>query len=154
MSSRIRYKVAAPGAYHALLGIEEYLGSCGLEPVLLDLVRLRVSQINGCAFCIDMHAKDLRARGESEERLYLLNAWREAPLYSERERAALAWAEEVTRLPNGEVSDAVYAQALEQFSPPELTNLTLAVTAINSWNRVNISFRVAPGAYRPAANVR
>ncbi len=118
---------------------------------LVDLICVRVSQINGCAYCIDMHTKDLRAHGETEQRLYLLNAWRESPFYTERERAALAWAEAVTRLTEGQVPDDIYEQAREQFSKAELANLTLATVAINSWNRFNIAFRTVPGSYQPAA---
>lgn len=149
MSSRVRYSQAAPGVYRAMLGLEEYVGSTALEPVLLDLVRLRASQLNGCAFCLDMHAKDLRAAGESEQRVYMLDAWRETTMYSERERAALAWAEAVTLLPGREVSDEVYEQARGQFSDEELANLTLAVVAINGWNRLNVAFRTPAGNYQP-----
>src|SRR5262249_46279695 len=127
-----------------------YADKSGLEHSLLNLVYFRVSQINGCAYCLDMHSKDLRAAGESEQRLYVLEAWRESPFYSDRERAALAWAEAVTILPDKEVPDDVYAQARAQFSEEELVNLTLAVTAINSWNRLNVAFRTTPGSYQPA----
>ena len=123
----------------------------GLERSLLHLVELRVSQINGCAYCLDMHSKDLRAEGETEQRLYLLDAWRESPFYSARERAALAWAEAVTLVREGHVPDDVYAQAREQFSEQELVNLTLAVVTINGWNRLNIAFRPTPGSYHPAS---
>ena len=140
---------AAPGAFEALLGMHKYLGRSGLDERLLDLVYLRVSQMNGCAMCIDMHWKDLRNLGEDEQRLYMLNAWREFVGYSERERAALEWAEAVTRLEHGEVPDNVYRQAREQFSETELANLTLAVAAINSWNRLNIAFRREAGTYQP-----
>jgi AhpD family alkylhydroperoxidase len=135
-----------------MLALESYLSDCGLEPALLDLVRLRASQINGCAFCIDMHWKDLRAAGESEQRLYELNAWRETPFYTDRERAALAWTEAVTLITEGHVPDEVYAQARAQFSEAELANLTLAVVAINGWNRLAISFRTVPGTYQPATS--
>ncbi|MFB3815543.1 MAG: carboxymuconolactone decarboxylase family protein [Terriglobales bacterium] len=149
MQQRMDYLKAAPGVYEALLGVHKYLGRSGLDEGLLDLVYLRVSQINGCAFCVDMHWKDLRSRGENEQRLYMLNVWREWDGYSERERAALEWAEAVTRLEHGEVPDNVYRQAREQFSEAELANLTLAVTAINSWNRMNIAFRKEAGKYQP-----
>ncbi|HKV85263.1 MAG TPA: carboxymuconolactone decarboxylase family protein [Ktedonobacterales bacterium] len=149
MSTRLRYAKAAPGVSRAMLGLEDYANSTGLEPDLLDLVRMRASQLNGCAFCLDMHAKDARARGESEQRLYLLDAWREAPFYSERERAALAWTEAVTLLPGHEVADAVYERALGQFSEAELANLTLAIVAINGWNRLNIAFQTPAGNYQP-----
>jgi AhpD family alkylhydroperoxidase len=150
MEPRISYVKVAPGAYKAMLGLETYANHCGLERSLLDLVRLRASQINGCAYCIDMHSKDLRAEGESEQRLYLLDAWRESPFYSDRERAALAWTEAVTLVTNGHVPDEVYEQARQQLSEEELVNLTLAIVAINGWNRLSIGFRTAPGSYQPA----
>jgi AhpD family alkylhydroperoxidase len=152
MQPRMVYTKAAAGVYKAMLALESYLNDCGLERALLDLVRLRASQINGCAFCIDMHWKDLRAAGESEQRLYELNAWREAPFYTDRERAALAWTEAVTLITDGHVPDEVYAQARAQFGEAELANLTLAVVAINGWNRLAISFRTVPGTYRPTTS--
>ncbi len=152
MEARMSYAKAAPGVYKAMLGLENYLGECGLEANLLDLVRLRASQINGCAFCLDMHSKDLRARGESEQRLYLLDAWQESPFYTDRERAALAWTEAVTMLEHKRVPDEVYEQARQHFSEKELADLTLAVVAINGWNRLNISFQTVPGRYQPAAS--
>jgi AhpD family alkylhydroperoxidase len=133
-----------------MMGFQTYLTECGLDQGLLDLVYLRASQINGCAYCIDMHPKDLRARGETEQRLYLLDAWRESPFYSEREQAALAWTEAVTRVDLGHVPDDVYEQVRSQFPDEELANLTMAVVAINSWNRLNIAFRTVAGGYRPA----
>jgi AhpD family alkylhydroperoxidase len=150
MEPRISYGKLAPGAYKAMMGLETYTNNCGLERSLLDLVRLRASQINGCAYCIDMHSKDLRAEGESEQRLYLLNAWRESPFYTDRERAALAWTEAVTLVTNGHAPNEVYEQARQQFSEEELVNLTLAIVAINGWNRLSISFRTVPGSYQPA----
>lgn len=150
-SSRLTYTTVAPGAYKAMLGLEDYLAKSDVEPNLLDLVRLRASQINGCAYCLDMHSKDLRARGETEQRLYLLDAWREAPFYTDRERAALAWTEAVTRLTAGEVPDEVYEQARRHFGERDLVDLTLAVVAINGWNRLSIAFRSVPGAYQPTA---
>ncbi len=150
MKSRIEYNNVAPGAVKAMLGLEKYLAECGLEPSLRELVKLRASQINGCAYCIDMHSKDARARGESEQRLYLLDAWREAPFYTERERAALAWTEAVTLITDGHVSDDVYDEVRRQFTEAELVDLTLAVVAINGWNRLAISFRAVPGSYRAA----
>ena len=121
----------------------------GLPPELIELVDYRVSQINGCAFCLDMHSKDFRARGGTEQRLYMVSAWREAAhLYSDRERAALAWAEAVTRLADNEVPDAVYEEARAQFSEAELAQLTLAIVTINGWNRLNIAFRTPAGDYR------
>jgi AhpD family alkylhydroperoxidase len=150
MNSRIEWFQASPGATQALLGVQDFINGCGLEHPLLELVKMRASQINGCAYCIDMHAKDARAAGETEQRLYLLDAWREAAhLYSERERAALAFTEAVTRLPSKHVPDDVYAVARAQFNDVELVNLTLAITAINSWNRMNIAFQVEAGGYRP-----
>jgi len=129
------------------------LGACvsksTIEQSLQDLISFRVSQMNGCAFCLDMHSKDLRAHGESEQRLYLLDAWRETPFYSDRERAALAWAEVVTKLPNNSVPDDIYKQAREQFSEEELIDLTLAVITINAYNRLNIAFHTPAGNYVP-----
>jgi AhpD family alkylhydroperoxidase len=150
MQPRIEYTKVAPGAMKAMRGLEDYLASCGLEPSLLDLVRTRASQINGCAYCIDMHTKDARERGESEQRLYELDAWRETPFYTERERAALAWTEAVTLIAKGHVPDAVYEEVCQHLSEEELVNLTLAVVAINGWNRFAISFRTVPGTYQPA----
>ena len=132
-----------------MFGLGQYLRSSGLEEKLLHLLEFRVSQINGCAYCLDMHSKDLRAAGESEQRLYLLDAWRESPFYTERERAALAWAEAVTLVADNHVPDDVYEQARTQFTEAELVNLTLAVVAINGWNRLSISFRNVPGTYQP-----
>ena len=151
MPQRLDYAKTSPGASRALYGLEQYLESCGLERGLLDLVRLRASQINGCAFCSDMHWKDLRAAGESEQRLYSLDAWREAPGYSEREQAALAWTEAVTLVASSRVPDEVYEQARRQFNEKELVDLTLAVAAINSWNRMSISFRKDAGEYQAKA---
>lgn len=136
-------------AYQAMLNLSAAVRSSTLEPALLELVKTRVSQLNGCGFCIDMHTKDARAAGETEQRLYLLNAWREAPLYSERERAALAWAEAVTHLEQQHVADAVYEQARSAFGEAELAALTLAVVEINGWNRFAIAFQAVPGSYQP-----
>ncbi len=152
MQSRIEYMEIAPEAMKTMYGLEKYLAACGLEPVLIDLIKLRASQINGCAYCIDMHTKDARARGESEQRLYELVAWRETPFYTERERAALAWTEAVTLIAVEHVPDEVYKQAREQFTEQELVNLTLALVAINGWNRFAISFRTVPGTYQPASH--
>lgn len=149
MEERIHYTKVSPGAYHALLGLEKYLHECGLEERLLDLIKLRASQINGCAYCLDMHWKDLRAIGETEQRLYSLDAWRESPYYSDRERAALAWAESVTRVSETHVPDEVYEEAKQQFSEKELADLTVAVAAINAWNRLAIAARTTPGTYQP-----
>jgi AhpD family alkylhydroperoxidase len=133
----------------ALFSLGVQVSKSTIEPFLLDLINFRVSQINGCAFCLDMHSKDLRAHGETEQRLYLLSAWREAPFYSKREQVALAWAEALTKLRNNEVSDEVYEQAREQFTEEELVDLTLAVGTINMYNRINIAFRTTAGTYQP-----
>jgi len=150
MEPRIDYLKSARGAYHALLGIEHYLEQCGLEESLQNLIKLRVSQINGCAYCIDMHWKDLKAAGEAEQRLYGLDAWEESPYYTDRERAALTWAESVTNIQEGHVPDGVFERVKEFFNDKELADLTLAVTAINSWNRLSIAARTVPGTYQPA----
>lgn len=146
---RIAYAKHAPGGIEALSKLEAYIRSTGIEEELIELVKLRASQINGCAFCIDMHTKDARSRGESEQRLYGLSAWRETPFYSERERAALAWAESVTKISEDHVPDEVYDQVKMYFTEKEMVDLTLAVIAINSWNRLAISFRTPPGSYQP-----
>jgi len=140
-----------PDAIKPLFALAEYVKSRSLEPSLLELVLMRASQLNGCAYCLDMHSKDARAAGETEQRLYLLQAWREAPFYSARERAALAWCEAVTRLdPIHGVPDETYAEARAQFSEEELIDLNMAVIMINSWNRIAIPSRTAPGSYKPA----
>ena len=145
---RFDYTKVAPGAYRAMAGLEHYLHECGLEANLLHLIRLRASQINGCAYCLDMHWKDLKAAGEEDVRLYELNAWEEAPFYSERERAALAWTEAVTHVAETHVPDELYERVRKQFSEKELADLTLAVAAINAWNRLAISARALPGTYQ------
>jgi len=149
MEQRINSAAAGQGVLKAMLQLSAHVSRSGLEKPLLQLLDFRVSQINGCAYCLDMHSKDLRAEGETEQRLYLLDAWREAPFYTERERAALAWAEAVTLIREGHVPDEVYEQARAQFGEEELANLTLAVVAINGWNRLNIAFRTEPGGYQP-----
>src|ERR1041385_3377207 len=149
MQPRIDITNAAPGAYKALMGLEIYLRQCGLEESLLHLLKLRTSQINGCAYCLDMHWKDLKAIGESDQRLYSLDAWRETPFYSDRERAALAWTEAVTKVTEGHVPDEVFEKVRAQFSEKEIADLTLAIAAINSWNRISIATRVVPGTYQP-----
>jgi AhpD family alkylhydroperoxidase len=149
MDARLRYVQAVPEARKAMFRLQEYVSNCGLEKSLLNLVDLRASQINGCAFCLDMHTKDARAEGESEQRLYLLSAWREAPFYSERERAALEWTEAVTLVANDHVPDEVYERVRPHFTDEELVNLTLAINVINSWNRLNVAFRTPTGTYRP-----
>ncbi len=150
MQARIEGQKVAPGAYHAMLGLENYVRkSSRLEPSLLELVKMRASQINGCAYCLDMHSKDARANGETEQRLYALNAWRETPFFTDRERAALAWTEAVTEVSKTHVPDSVYEEVKQRFTDEELVNLTLAVATINAWNRLSISFRAVPGQYQP-----
>jgi AhpD family alkylhydroperoxidase len=149
MQARIEFSKVNPQAAKAMYGLEAYVRRCGLEPSLIDLIKTRASQLNGCAFCIDMHTREARARGESEQRLYLLDAWREAPCYSNRERAALEWTEAVTLITQGHVPDTLYERVRQQFSEEELVDLTLAVVAINSWNRLLISFRTVPGSDTP-----
>ncbi len=148
MEERIHYAKVAPLAYHAMLGLEKYLHECGLEEGLLHLIKLRASQINGCAYCLDMHWKDLRAIGETEQRLYSLDAWQECPYYTDRERAALAWTDAVTRVADTHVPDEIYERVRKQFSEKELADLTLAVATINAWNRLAISGRTTPGTYQ------
>lgn len=151
MKERLNFFEVDSRALKSLYGLEVHLAKCGLDATLLHLVKLRVSQINGCAYCLDMHSKDLRAAGDPEQRLHVLSGWREAPFYSERERAALAWAEAVTLVTEGHVPDDVYEQARTLFNETELVNLTLAVVAINAWNRLNIAFRTVPGTYQPGS---
>ncbi len=153
MTQRLDVMNAAPGAARALLGVHHYLEGCGLEAALMHLVYLRASQMNGCAYCTDMHWKDARVAGHTEQKLSLVTAWREAPFFSERERAALEWTEAVTFVASGHVPDPVYQAALQQFTEAELVNLTLAVGAINSWNRLSIAFRKEAGGYQPPKSV-
>ena len=141
MKPRLDYKAAAPAAYQAMLALETKVRGFGLDHRIVELVKTRASQINGCAFCLHMHTKDARAQGETEMRLYLLSAWRESPLYSERERAALAWTEAVTNINNAPVSDADFQALQAQFTPEEQVKLTLAITTINAWNRINVAFQ-------------
>lgn len=150
MEERIHYTKVAPGAYHALLGLEKYLHECGLETPLIHLIKLRASQINGCAYCLDMHWKDLRAIGENEQRLYSLDAWEESPYYTDRERAALLWTDTVTRVAETHVPDAVYEKVKAHFNEKELADLTVAVATINAWNRLAIAGRTTPGTYQAA----
>jgi AhpD family alkylhydroperoxidase len=150
MKARLIFKKFSPKGMQALGELSRVLRECGLDHALLELVKLRASQINGCAHCIDMHTKELRADGESEQRVYLLSAWEESPFYSDRERAALAWTEAVTLITDGHVPDSVYELAHSQFSEEELVNLTLAIVAINGANRLNIAFRTIPGNHRAA----
>jgi AhpD family alkylhydroperoxidase len=151
MESRYDYQKASPTATRAMYALTVAVKHSGLEASLQELVKLRASQINGCAFCIDMHTKDARAAGETEQRIYLLNAWRETDFYSARERAALLWTESLTEITTGHVPDDVYEEVRKEFSEEELTNLTLAVVTINAWNRFAISTRAAPGIYQPSA---
>jgi AhpD family alkylhydroperoxidase len=149
MTLRIDFKSVAPDVFSAMRGLETCVRRSGLDRALLELVRTRVSQINGCAYCLDMHTKDARAAGETEQRLHVLAAWREAPFYSAAERAALAWAEAVTKLESNDVPDALYAEARQHFDEKALVELTLAIVAINGWNRLAVPFRSEVGAYRP-----
>jgi len=150
MRPRLDYSKAAPGVYDAMDALDQYLAGSSLDRRLLYLVQLRASQLNGCAYCIDMHWKDLRVLEQTEQRLYSLDAWRECPWYTERERAALAWTEAVTFVANGHVPDAVYDEARPHFSETELADLTLAISSINAWNRLSIAARLTPGTYKPA----
>jgi len=147
MHQRLDYKHASPDAFKAMLHVEQQVHRSGLEESLLELVKTRASQINGCAWCLDMHTKDARARGETEQRLYLLTAWREAPFYSERERAALAWTEALTQIPAHGVPDELYAEVRRHFDEKGIVDLTLAIVAINGWNRMNVAFRTTVGGY-------
>ena len=149
MKPRMEYMKVAPGISQAMGGLQRAVHESGLEPSLLELVKTRASQINGCAYCLDMHTKDARAGGKTEQRLYALSAWRETPFYTDRERAALAWTEAVTLISETHVPDEMYEQAREQFSEQELAYLTLAIIAINGWNRLAVSFRTVPGTYQP-----
>lgn len=149
MHSRLDYVKAAPEAYRAMAGLEEYIRGCGLDRSLIELVKIRASQINGCAFCLDMHAKDARANGETEQRIYGLPAWRETPFFTDRERAALDWTEALTCVADGHVPDDLYLRVRDLFGEKELVDLTLVVTTINAWNRIAIGFRSVPGSYVP-----
>jgi AhpD family alkylhydroperoxidase len=146
--ARLPYRQRAGAGVAAFENLDTYVDACGLEPALLDLVRLRASLINGCAYCVDMHTKDLHAKDESVERIAGVSVWDVAPYYTERERAALAWCDAVTRVADGHVSDEVFQSVRPHFSDKELVDLTLAVVAINGWNRVVAAFRPAPGAYQ------
>jgi AhpD family alkylhydroperoxidase len=145
--SRVDYRKAAPDAFKAMLALEAGVHRSGLEPSLIELVKMRVSQINGCGYCLDMHSKDARAAGETEQRLYLLSAWREAPFYTDRERAALSWAEAVTQVSTNDLPDALYDEVRAQFDEKGMVELTLAIIAINGWNRLAIGFRAEVGGY-------
>lgn len=152
MTQRLDYKNANPGAFKAMLALESHVRGSDIEHSLLELIKIRVSQINRCAFCLDMHTRDARAAGETEQRLYVLPAWRETSLYSERERAALAWAEVVTRISTDNVHDDLYAEVCRHFDEKSLVDLTVAIIAINGWNRLAIPFRVEPGNGSPPAH--
>ncbi|WP_407292339.1 carboxymuconolactone decarboxylase family protein [Stutzerimonas zhaodongensis] len=150
---RMNYQAAAPDAVKAMIGLESYLANQsrsedGIDKSLMELVKIRVSQINRCAFCIDMHTKDARANGETEQRIYALSAWRETPFFTERERAALAWAEANTQLPKG-IEQALFDEVRKYFTEAQLTNLTLIIATINAWNRFGVSFAPVPGSYQP-----
>lgn len=147
MKARIDLMRINPGVMQAMLGLERQVRKAGLDHRLIDLVRMRASQLNGCAYCLDMHSKDARAKGETEQRLYGLDAWRETPYYSARERAALEWTEALTLVSETHVPDGIYEQVREQFSEDELVHLSLAIVAINGWNRLNIAARTVPGNY-------
>jgi len=153
MKARLRYPSDAPGVYKAMQTLEDHMHTASIEEPLMHLVKLRASQINGCAFCLDMHWKDLRAIGETEQRLYSLDAWRECPWYSDRERAALAWTEAVTLVSKDQVPDAVYEAVHPHFSDTELADLTFVIATINAWNRLSIAGRVVPGGYKAKPRV-
>jgi AhpD family alkylhydroperoxidase len=150
MQARLDAQKVSPAAYQALLGMEMFVRKQSkLEPALIELVKIRASQINGCAFCIDMHTKDARAEGESEQRIYALSAWEETPFFTDRERTALALTEAITLVREGHVPDEVYEKGRKSFSEEELVNLTLTIITINGWNRLAITFRYVPGEYQP-----
>ncbi len=149
MEPRLKPKEVAPDGFRAFLYFQRYVDTSDLEHSLLDLIRLRASQIDGCAYCIDAHTKDARAQGETEQRLYALSVWRETPFYTERERAALAWTEALTLISENSISDDLYESTRQQFSEKELVDLTLAIIHINGWNRIANSFRLVPGTYQP-----
>lgn len=150
MQPRIDYRKYAPDALKAMLSLEQYIAGCGLDHRLVLLLKLRASQINGCAYCIDMHSIDARAAGETEQRLYALDAWRETPFFSDRERAALAWIESITLVSKTHVPDEVFEQVKKYFSEKEIMDLAIVATVINMWNRMAISTRAVPGRYHPA----
>ena len=152
MASRMDYRKAAPGVLHAMQALEVATTDCGIEPPLRELVKLRASQLNGCAYCVDMHSLNARAGGETEQRLYALSVWQETPFYTERERAALLWTEKLTLLAEDGVPDDVYEQVRPHFTDAELANLTLIIVTINGWNRFGVAFRSEPGHYTPKAS--
>lgn len=152
MQKRLNFYSASPGGFKAMRGLQQYVDDCGLEHSLMELVKMRASQINGCAYCLDMHSKDARAAGETEQRLYALNAWRETPFYTDRERAALAWTEALTQISQQHVSDALYDEARAHFSERELVDLSMCIIAINGWNRLAVPFHSPVGSYQPGDN--
>jgi AhpD family alkylhydroperoxidase len=154
MPQRLRYGKAFPEGIHALQELGRAINQSGLELSLTELVKTRASQLNGCAYCIDMHTKDARAAGETEQRLYALSAWEETPFFTPRERAALAWTEAITNIQQGRASDAVYEEVRKEFSEAELVRLTFVIGQINFWNRISIGFRVEPGTYQPQTKAR
>lgn len=149
MKKRLNYQTVAPGALKGMLELEKYVRSSGLEHSLYHLIKTRASQINGCAYCLDMHTKDARKAGETEQRLYTLSAWRETPFFTERERAALAWTEAMTLISQNDMSDELYQHVSEHFTEQEIMAMTMAIIAINGWNRLAISFKSEPGSYEP-----
>lgn len=149
MKERLNYSKVEPKALKAMLGLESYAANSGLEHSLYELIKTRASQINGCAYCLDMHTKDARAAGETEQRLYALSAWRETPFYTDRERAALEWTEALTLVSEVEISDALYESVCEHFTENEMVMLSMAIIAINGWNRLAIGFGTVPGSYKP-----
>ena len=152
MQERVAYAKVAPDTIVAMHALDQYVTQSGLGPALLDLVKIRASQLNGCAYCVDMHTKDARARGESEQRLYALPVWHETPFFTDRERAALAWTEAITLLSGHRAKDELYQEARQHFSEKQLVDLTMAIIAINGWNRLSVAFRTVPGTYRPTAH--
>jgi AhpD family alkylhydroperoxidase len=151
MKTRLNQYVAAPEAINAMMNLQAYVNGCGLEHSLMELVKIRASQINGCAFCLDMHTRDARAAGESEQRIYLLDAWEESPVYSDRERAALLWTETLTRISENHAPDDVWEQVRAQFTDRELVDLSVTIGIINTWNRLAIGFRALPKVDKKAA---
>lgn len=149
MKSRLNYYEAAPGALKAMMGLEKYVHNSDLEDSLIELVKMRASQLNQCAYCIDMHSKDARKAGETEQRLYALSAWRETPFFSERERAALEWTEALTKLSSTHITDKLYDEVKAHFNDEEMVVLTMAIIAINGWNRLGVGFKSEVGNYQP-----
>jgi AhpD family alkylhydroperoxidase len=152
MAARLNYVKAFPEGLNALQNLEKVIRASGLEPSLRELVKIRASQLNGCAYCIDTHTKDARAQGETEQRIYALSAWRETPFFTPRERAALAWTEALTNIQQGHAADDVFEEVRREFDEACLVRLSLAITQINAWNRLAIGFRAEPGTYQPKAH--